>query len=660
MVLDLHGPLRSQDAPEEFPDELRVARGGVLEGGLGGDAARPRVHATGRRPEPAGEAKRGDGGDRRYQQQAHDQGRVRGRAACSGRGRDGWGRGRDGSGRGDVQGGPGHVREVRHYGARREADDDARDGERGHRAPLPTSGFMSGTGRGAARQTQERDAGGLDEAGDGKSRGERQCADRARGGKPGNRRNSATSRRAEQALEREPLAGKAVEWRQTADCGGADAECQHRDGHLPTQSAQVVQVTQTRGVYDSSGRNEEQALEDRVVDRVEDRGGQGEGREFRRTVGVEEQGGADADQDDADVLDAVEREQALDVVLHQGVKHAHDRGYGSHRQDQEAQPVGRAADDIDDDPNEPVDAGLDHDPGHHGRDVGRRHRMGSRQPDVEWHGPRLRRETHEDQDERDVAGRLRQAGSGRVPGREVELPAGRAGQNREPNQDRGGGHVGQGQIYVSGRDNRASRPQSHYQKGGKQGHRFPGQQEREGVAGAQDEQDAREEERVCGPFSRAPRARSHDGQRGGCGRCPKGQQEGAAQPVISNREWDEPKDVSPTRREGRARHQQRAAERKRHNRTRGRQPGRGKAQPREAGCDARGGQQQHGRNPKNGQQTCAEGCVWRDGHVAVLPRGGGPATGLTGELIEPASFQLSEITRLGLRGGFPSLTPLAC
>ena len=321
---------------------------------------------------------------------------------------------------------------------------------------------MSGTGRGAARQTQERDPGGLDEAGDGKSRGERQRADRTRRGKPRNRGQGATSRRAEEALERQPLAGKAVEWRQTADCGGADAECQHRDRHLPTQPAEVVQVTQTRGVYDGSGRNEEQALEDRVIDGVEDRGSQGEGREFGRPMGIQEQGGADADQDDADVLDAVERQEALDVVLHQGVEHAHDGGCGSHRQDEEAQPVGRAADDIDDDPNKPVNAGLDHDAGHHGRDVGRCNRMGSRQPDVEWHGPRLRGETYEDQDEGDIAGRLRQAGSCRVPGREVELAAGRAGQNREPNQDCRGGHVSQGQIYVSGRDNRASRPQSHY------------------------------------------------------------------------------------------------------------------------------------------------------------------------------------------------------
>ena len=117
----------------------------------------------------------------------------------------------------------------------------------------------------------------------------------------------------------------------------------------------------------------------------------------------------DADQDDPDVLDAVEREQALEVVLHQRVQHAQHGGDDADHEDEEAPPLGPRAQDLEPEPDDPVDPGLDHHPRHQRRDVGRRDRVGPRQPDVERDRAGLRAEADQDEDEHDVPREGRQA-----------------------------------------------------------------------------------------------------------------------------------------------------------------------------------------------------------------------------------------------------------
>src|SRR5262249_940037 len=79
-----------------------------------------------------------------------------------------------------------------------------------------------------------------------------------------------------------------------------------------------------------------------------------------------------SDENDPDVLNRVIREQPLEVVLHQCVKHAHHRGDSAERQHQHAPPPGGRADEVEYDAHEAVDGDFRHDPAHQRRDVARR------------------------------------------------------------------------------------------------------------------------------------------------------------------------------------------------------------------------------------------------------------------------------------------------
>ena len=76
-------------------------------------------------------------------------------------------------------------------------------------------------------------------------------------------------------------------------------------------------------------------------------------------------------------------EEPLEVVLHQGVQHAHDRRDEPEDQHDRPPPPGKIADEIEDDADDAVDGGLEHDAAHQGRDVRRRDRVGLGQPDME-------------------------------------------------------------------------------------------------------------------------------------------------------------------------------------------------------------------------------------------------------------------------------------
>ena len=83
---------------------------------------------------------------------------------------------------------------------------------------------------------------------------------------------------------------------------------------------------------------EQQRLEHRVVEDVQQRGGEGDRRPGRVALGGEEDRRAEAERDDADVLDRVEGEQALEVVLHERVEHAAQRRQQPQPEHHEARP----------------------------------------------------------------------------------------------------------------------------------------------------------------------------------------------------------------------------------------------------------------------------------------------------------------------------------
>ena len=134
----------------------------------------------------------------------------------------------------------------------------------------------------------------------------------------------AVGRDVQQRLQRQPLRGEAVQRRQAGDRHRADQERAARPRHPPQQPAEPVELERADRPLERAGAEEEQRLEDRVVERVQQRGGERERRPGVGAAGAQDQAGADPEHDDPDVLDRVEREQPLQVVLEERVDDAAD------------------------------------------------------------------------------------------------------------------------------------------------------------------------------------------------------------------------------------------------------------------------------------------------------------------------------------------------
>jgi len=106
-------------------------------------------------------------------------------------------------------------------------------------------------------------------------------------------------------------------------------------------------------------------------------------------VSSESQSKSEADENDADVLDGVIREQALEIVLHQRVQHAEDGAGAAEEEHHTSRPPGRRSHQVEHDANEAVHRDLGHHAAHERGHMARRGRMRERQPDVERHEPCL-------------------------------------------------------------------------------------------------------------------------------------------------------------------------------------------------------------------------------------------------------------------------------
>ena len=100
----------------------------------------------------------------------------------------------------------------------------------------------------------------------------------------------------------------------------------------------MLHVTLSRRHQNSPGAEEEQALEQAVIEYVEQRGCQRQRRGGRHVVRRKGEREAEADEDDADILDGVVGEQPLEVVLHQGAQHAEHTGDAGNRDHDDAPP----------------------------------------------------------------------------------------------------------------------------------------------------------------------------------------------------------------------------------------------------------------------------------------------------------------------------------
>ncbi len=109
--------------------------------------------------------------------------------------------------------------------------------------------------------------------------------------------------------ETKPLSGGSA-----GDRRAADQEHEARDPHPVDQPAEPVQVARAGGGLHRAGADEQQALEQRMVEHVQQRRGQRERRTGRVPVGAERHREAEAEEDDADVLDRAVGEQPLQVA----------------------------------------------------------------------------------------------------------------------------------------------------------------------------------------------------------------------------------------------------------------------------------------------------------------------------------------------------------
>ena len=95
--------------------------------------------------------------------------------------------------------------------------------------------------------------------------------------------------------------------------------------HAMNEAAEMLHVAFAGRGQHRAGAEEQQALEQRMVEDVQQRGGQRQRRGKQHAVRLEGERKAETDEDDADVLDRMIGEQPLEIVLHERVKHAHHR-----------------------------------------------------------------------------------------------------------------------------------------------------------------------------------------------------------------------------------------------------------------------------------------------------------------------------------------------
>ena len=190
-------------------------------------------------------------------------------------------------------------------------------------------------------------------------------------------------RHVEQRLQREPLGGEAVQGRQPRDCHRTHEEGPGRPRHPAQQPAEAVELERTDGTLERAGAEEEQRLEDRVVEGVQQRGREREGGPGLLAASAKGQARAQTEDDDADVLDRVERQQALEIVLEERVEDAADRGQRADCEHEQTEPDRRPSEPFHEHPDEAVDRDLDHHAAHQGGHRRRRDRVRARQPDVE-------------------------------------------------------------------------------------------------------------------------------------------------------------------------------------------------------------------------------------------------------------------------------------
>ena len=169
----------------------------------------------------------------------------------------------------------------------------------------------------------------------------------------------------------------------------------YRPVHVKTLRSQKLRMLLThRKLLQSkehgAGAEEQQALEDRMVEYVEQSSGERKRGGERHAVRLERQRQAEPDKNDPDIFYRVIGEQAFEVVLHQRIEHTHHRGDAADSKHHHAPPPVRRSEQVEHDAHEAVDRDLGHHAAHQRGDMARRSRMRERQPSMQRHHARFR------------------------------------------------------------------------------------------------------------------------------------------------------------------------------------------------------------------------------------------------------------------------------
>ena len=118
-----------------------------------------------------------------------------------------------------------------------------------------------------------------------------------------------------QRLQDQPLRREAVQRRQPRDRHAADQERAARPRHPPEQPAEVIEIEAAGGPLQRTRTEEQQGLEDGVVGDMQQRRRKRD-RGPRGVAGLgEQQRRAEAERDDADILDRAVGQQPLQLML---------------------------------------------------------------------------------------------------------------------------------------------------------------------------------------------------------------------------------------------------------------------------------------------------------------------------------------------------------
>ena len=286
------------------------------------------------------------------------------------------------------------------------------------------------------------------------------------------------------AWKRQPFGDEAVERRQRRNGDAADEKREGRSGHVVNEAAKMLHVAFTGRGQHRARAEEQQALEEGMVEGVQQAGRQGQRGNRGHAERAERQREPKPNENDADVLDRVVGEQSLEVVLHQSVENAEQGGARPDHQNRNAPPPIPGSRQFKDDPDEAIDGDFRHHPAHERGDMARRRGVGERQPHVQRHDPSFRAGADQRQQEREAGHAGRRAGRAhRVKG----VAAGGAREQGEGQQQRERAETRHHDIDVAGARVVVLAMVGHHQRPRGDRHELPRQEKAVGVVGDEHE-----------------------------------------------------------------------------------------------------------------------------------------------------------------------------